>query len=396
MKIVHISDLHLGLRQYQRQTQLGINQREADVASAFRKAVDAIVEVKPDVVLLGGDIFQAVRPGNTAILHAYAQFSRLVQMLPDAIIVMVEGNHDKPRTQEAGNILRLFRSLGITVVDTEPKRITFPDRELSVLAVPALVRPRPSYKPDPDARYNILLTHDEVEGVIKRYGSMAERAAGDLSIRELNLEMWDYVALGHYHVYRRIAANAYYSGSIEYSSSNIWGEMDEQIESGVRGKGFIEHDIDTGAHRFHVLPLARRVVDLPSVQAAGLTAAEVSDAICSRVDACEGGIDDKVARLVVWDVPRHILRDLDHRRIREFKRRALHFLLDARRPQPVPLVLSGSGAPGRRPSLTETVRAMLESREVTPGIDRRALVELGLRYLDEAELLAPAITGDEA
>lgn len=396
MKIVHISDLHLGLRQYQRQTQTGLNQREADVAAAFRKAVDAIVEVKPDVVLFGGDIFHAVRPGNTAILHAYAQFSRLREMLPDAIVVMVEGNHDKPRTREAGNILRLFRSLGFTVVDSEPKRISFRDGELSILAVPALVRPRPRFDPDPGARYNILLTHDEVEGVIKRYGSLAERAAGDLTIRELNIDQWDYVALGHYHVYRRLHAKAYYSGSIEYSGSNIWGEMDEQIEQGVPGKGFIEHDLDTGKHTFHKLSLARRVVDLPAVHGAGLTAAELSDAICSRVEACDGGIDDMVARLVVWDVPRHVLRDLDHRRIREFKRRALHFLLDARRPQPVPLALHASGAPGRRPSLTETVRSMLESRVVTPGIDRNALVDLGLRYLDEAERLAPAITGDEA
>jgi hypothetical protein len=396
MRIAHLSDLHLGIRQYQRQTQTGINQREADVANAFRKAVDGIIEVKPDIVLIGGDIFHAVRPGNTAILHAYTHFSRLVEALPDAIIVMVEGNHDKPRTREAGNIIRLFRSLGITVVDSEAKRLSFRDGELSILAVPALVFPRPELVPDEQAKHNILLIHGIVEGVVKRYGSLAERIEGDLSIREMNLDKWDYVALGHYHVYRRIAANAYYSGAIEYTSTNIWGEMDEQIEHGIRGKGFIEHDLVSGSHRFHTLSLARRVVDLEPIQAANLTAAELSDAICARVDACEGGVDDLVVRQVVWDVPRHILRDLDHRKIREYKRRALHFLLDARRPQPVPLSISAGGAPGRRASLTETVRAMLESRVVTPGIDRAALVDLGLRYLDDAERLAPAITGDEA
>jgi DNA repair protein SbcD/Mre11 len=397
MKIVHISDLHLGLRQYQRQTPAGINQREADVANAFRKAIDAIIEVAPDVILVGGDVFHAVRPGNTAILHAYTQFSRLVQALPETIIVMVEGNHDKPRTREAGNIIRLFSSLGIAVVDSEEKRLSFRDGELSVLVVPALVYPRPKFDPDPRAKYNVILTHDEFEGVIKRYGSLSARAGGDLTLEELNADKWDYIALGHYHVYRKLARNAYYSGSIEYSTSNIWGEMDDQIEGGVPGKGFIEHNLATGEHRFHVLSLARRVVDLPAIQATGLTAAEVSDAICSRVDACEGGIDDLVVRLIVWDVPRHVLRDLDHRKIREFKRRALHFLLDARKPQPLPIPMSASGAPGgRRASLTETVRTMLETRVVTPGIDRKALVDLGLKYLDEAEKLAPALTGDEA
>ena len=396
MKIAHLSDLHLGIRQYQRQTQTGINQREADVANAFRKAVDGIIGVKPDIVLIGGDIFHAVRPGNTAILHAFTQFSRLVEALPDAIIVMVEGNHDKPRTREAGNIIRLFRTLGITVVDSEAKRLSFRDGEVSILTVPALVYPRPALDPDPSARYNILLIHELLEGVSKRYGSLAERTDRTLTIKELNLDKWDYVALGHYHVYRKIAAKAYYSGSIEYTSTNIWGEMDEQIEHGIRGKGFIEHDLETGAHKFHVLPLARRVVDLTPIQAANLTSAELSDAICGRVDAVDGGVDDLVVRLVVWDVPRHILRDLDHRRIREYKRRALHFLLDARRPQPVPLTSSAGGAPGRRASLRETVRAMLEARTVTPGIDRAQLVDRGLQYLDEAERLAPAITGDEA
>lgn len=394
MKIVHLSDLHLGLRQYQRQTQNGLNQREADVANAFRKTIDKIIELKPDVVLVGGDIFHAVRPGNTAILHAYWQFQKLTQMLPETIVVIVEGNHDKPRTKEAGNIIRLFTALGITVVDTEEKRLTFRDGELSILAVPALVRPRPRFDPDPSARYNILLTHDEVEGVIKRYGSLAERAVGDLTIKEIAPEKWNYVALGHYHVYQRVAPNAFYSGSLEYSSTNIWGEVDDQIEKGVRGKGFIEHDLETGVHKFHVTPIARRVIDLPSIQAAGLTAAELSDAIVSRVESHDGGIDDMVVRLVVWDVQRHILRDLDHRRIRDFKRRALHFLLDARRPQP--RRIEAGGAPGRRASLADTVRAMLESREVTPGIDRKTLVDLGLHYLNEADRLAPAVSGDEA
>ena len=36
MKLAHIADPHLGARQYHRQTPNGINQREADVAQAFR------------------------------------------------------------------------------------------------------------------------------------------------------------------------------------------------------------------------------------------------------------------------------------------------------------------------------------------------------------------------
>jgi hypothetical protein len=78
--------------------------------------------------------------------------------------------------------------------------------------------------------------------------------------------------------------------------------------------------------------------------------------------------------------------------VREFKRRAMHFLLDARRPQPTRT--EASGAPGRRSSLTDTVRSMLERRSLTPGIDRGALVELGLRYLAEADRAASARIGE--
>lgn len=393
MRLVHFSDLHLGFRQYQRQTPTGVNQREADIAVAFRKAIDKTIELQPDLVLIGGDVFHSVRPTNAAIVDAYKQFSRLVEMLPDSMIVMIAGNHDTPRTSETVCILGLFKRLGIHVVVGEPERIHFRDRDLSIFAIPSGVRPTPKIDPQAGVRYNVLLLHDEVEGVIRRFGTIAEREAGELKLSDLGCDRWSYVALGHYHVYHRYAPNAYYSGSLEYTSTNIWGEaeeaIDKRIESG--GKGLIEHDLDSGRHQFHAIPLARSVINLPELSGVGLSAAELGMAIRKTVEACEGGIDDRIVRLVVRDVSRHVLRDLDHRTIREFKRRALHFLLDARRPQPHRT--EASGAPGRRTSLTETVRAMLEQRELTPGIDRAALVDLGLRYLTEADRVASMSIG---
>ncbi|HEY3258208.1 MAG TPA: DNA repair exonuclease [Gemmatimonadaceae bacterium] len=384
MKLVHFSDIHLGYRQYQRQTPTGINQREADIAAAFRKTIEKTIELQPDLVVIGGDVFHNVRPTNPAILHAYKQFSRLVEMLPDAIVVMVAGNHDLPRTTETGCLLALFQTLGIRVAVDKPERFTFRGGELSVLAVPHAMGPRPKLDPDPSARYNVLLIHDEVEGLIRRFGLPFERPVEELTLEEIGAERWNYVALGHYHRYYKVAPNAFYSGSLEYASTNIWGELEEEYDSKGRGKGFVEHDLETGAHEFHsLLPLARKVIDLPELSAAGLTAEEVSSAIRAVVDACEGGIDDQIVRLVVRDIERHILRDLDHRVIREYKRRALHFHLDTRRPELKRT--EGSGAPGRRSSLAETVRAVLEKRALTPGIDRAALVELGLRYLADAD-----------
>src|SRR3569833_162879 len=107
MRLVHLSDLHLGYRQYQRLTPGGLNQREADVAATFRTAIDRVIALRPDAVVVAGDVFHSVRPTNQAIISAFLQFARLRAELPDAAIVVVAGNHDVPRTTETGGILRL-------------------------------------------------------------------------------------------------------------------------------------------------------------------------------------------------------------------------------------------------------------------------------------------------
>lgn len=385
MRLVHLADIHLGFRQYQRQTPTGINQREADVGDSLQRVIDAVIELKPDLVLVAGDVYHTVRPTNPAILHGFRQFSRLVQALPDAKVVMIAGNHDTPRTAETGCILRLFTQLGITVVDGKSSRVSIPELDLMILAVPDMALDRARLEPDLTAKYNILLLHGEIEGVLPKYGRELERASMEISQQELGAEKWDYVALGHYHVYRRIAENAYYSGSLDYTSTNPWGELAEERETGIGGKGIIEHDLAKKTHRFHPLPPTRRWVDLAPLSGAGLSPVALDEAIRDALDKCDGGIDQKIVRLVVRDVPRHILRELDHKALRDYKRRALHFHLDTReaaRPE------RGQGAPGRRASLADTVRDKLRSRVLTENINREQLVELGLHYLREADALA--------
>ena len=391
MRLVHLSDLHLGYRQYQRLTPGGVNQREADVAATFRAAIERVIALRPDVIVVAGDVFHSVRPTNQAILHAFIQFGRLVQALPEAIVLLVAGNHDTPRSTETGGILQLFAQLGLTVVDREARRLAFPDRELSILAVPDVPNMvRPSLTPDPDARTNLLVLHGEVQGMLPANVLAADRAPVEISHEELAASRWDYVALGHYHVYREIAPNAFYSGSIEYTSANTWGELYEERIAGIGGKGFVERDLLTGEHRFHVLSPARPLIDLPPVSARGLSPAEVDERIRVTLEGCDGGIDEKIVRLTVRDVPRHVARELDHRMIREYKRRALNFQLDLRRPEA--LRLHGTGAPGRRPSLNEIVREKLLARTLDSDVDRVALVERAMAYLDEAQAVAAPST----
>ena len=385
LRLVHLSDLHLGFRQYQRLTAAGINQREADVAQAFRNAIDRTIGLKPDLVLIAGDVFHNVRPTNPAILHAFAQFSRLVQSLPDAIVVVVAGNHDTPRASETGCILKLFQPLGIHVVADKAERLAFPDRDLSILAVPDAQWGRPALTPDPSARYNVLILHGEVEGVLPDHARSTDRASIAIPPADIGPSRWSYVALGHYHVYHQIAPNAYYSGSLDYTSTNSWGEISEERDAGIKGKGIVEHDLKTGEHHFHSLPVVRRWIDLRSFSARGMSAAELDAAIRKAIEECEGSIEDCVIRLLAHDVPRHIARELDQRALREFRRRALHFHLDTRRPEMIRT--HGHGAPGRRPSLRDIVRDKLRSRIMESELSREALVELGTRYLDEVDRL---------
>jgi exonuclease SbcD len=364
-------------------TPRGINQREADVAQSFTRAVDKVIALAPDIVLIAGDVFHQVRPTNTAILHAYLQFARLRQGLPATEIVMVAGNHDTPRSAETGSILRLFATLGLHVIDGEARALEFPELDLSLLAVADNQHARPKLVPPGTHRWNVLLLHGEVEGMAGPFSSVHEATSQEIPQDDLHPAQWDYIALGHYHVYRRIAPNQFYSGSLDYTSTNTWGERVEEGLAGVPGKGIIEHDLATGVHTFHPIAGSREFVDLPAVSARGLTTEEVNARVLDVVESLPGGIDDKVVRLVVKDMPRHITRQLDHRQLREFRRRALHFHLDTRRPEIIRS--SGHGAPGKRPSLADFVRDKLRERLVASDVDRDALVDLGLRYLREAE-----------
>src|SRR3989475_7803355 len=164
VKHAHLADLHLGFRQYDRQTPRGGNQREADVAEAFRRAADDLLVQRPDLIVVAGDVFHSVRPTNPAILFLFQQLQRLRVGLPDSPIVVIAGNHSTPRSTETGTILRLYEALGVEIAVEHARRIVFPKLDCSVLAVPhqALVGSEPpALRPERATRLNILVTHGQ-------------------------------------------------------------------------------------------------------------------------------------------------------------------------------------------------------------------------------------------
>ena len=389
MRLAHLADVHLGFRQYQRMTAHGINQREADVANALRRALEDVVRSGPDVIVIAGDLFHSVRPSNPAILHSFSQLRRLRETLPAVPIVIVAGNHDAPRSQETGTILKLFEAVGgIHVVTDGVTDLRIEGVDLTLTCVPHsawVSGPRPSLSPPKGPGRKVLVTHGEVAGVFRREAATLEPGGAVFEPVELHADRWDYVALGHYHVAHQVADNAWYSGALDYASPNPWGELvDEARERRPGQKGWLLVDLAERLQvEFRPVALARRLIDLPPIHAAGLGAGKISEQIRAHVAAVRGGIADQIVRQVVHDIPRPIARDLEYAAIRDYKASALHFQLDLRRPQSHREV--GVGAPGARQTLIDLVADYIRRRPLDAEVDREALVALGRRCMEDVE-----------
>jgi DNA repair exonuclease SbcCD nuclease subunit len=347
--------------------------------------VDGVIAARPDAVVIAGDLFHSVRPTNSAIVFAFKQFQRLREARPGAPIVLVAGNHDTPRSAETGSILRLFEELEVDVAVDDARRLEYPALDLSVLAVPqqALVSAeRPSLRPEGAARHRVMVLHGEIEGVLPTQGHTVEYGGALVGLRELGVEEWSYIALGHYHVQHEVAPNTWYSGSLEYVGLNIWGQLTDEAERGIRGKGWLLADLDRDTVTRMPVP-SRPIIDLEPVRGEGLGAEALNKLIEERLRAIPGGVLDRIVRLRVYDVPRHVARGLDHAAIRAYKAEALHLNLDIRRPEVHRVV--GVGAPGRRQTLPELVRTYLSGRPLPAELDREAFVRLGAELIDAVE-----------
>jgi DNA repair protein SbcD/Mre11 len=403
MLVAHLADLHLGYRAYHRLVAGGINVRERDVALAFRAALERVIQLEPDLVLVAGDVFHTVRPSNAAIADAFRQFSRLRAALPRAPLIMIAGNHDSPRSVETGSILRLFAEIpGVHAVDQETRTVFFEESGVSVTGVPHAALAAGELLPDPDprARLNILMLHGELTGPLaeQKLGFTSEFGGAQIDADALRPERWDYIALGHHHVTTQIAPNVWYAGGIERTSANIWKEN--------TGKGFLTFDSDTGVVDFHELE-TRPVIDLPRFSAQleqdgsrsdplYLDAADIDTQIRVRVEGIAGGIEGKIVRLVIHDLPRDLFRELDHRTLREYRAAALHFHLDVRRPE-----TRRSGlieGVGRRRTIEQEVEWYITEhwRPTSSDIDKSRLLDLAHLYLAETQALGPRTEPDES
>ena len=100
MKFFHLSDLHIGLKLYNREL-------DDDQRHIFDQICAAAEREQPDAILIAGDIYDKAIPSAEAVKR-FDQFTAdLMEAAPNAALMMISGNHDSaPRLNLFRDILR--------------------------------------------------------------------------------------------------------------------------------------------------------------------------------------------------------------------------------------------------------------------------------------------------
>jgi DNA repair exonuclease SbcCD nuclease subunit len=366
---VHISDTHVGYRAYNAlDDNLGINQREADVYLALEQAVDKILEIRPDVLIHTGDLFDTPRPSNRALSSAFEQLLRISKQ--DIPVVMITGNHSTPRMRDTGSVFQLFKLLPNFYPIFEGTYEKVHLDKLTIHAIPHCLKKEDFSSQldlleiDNSSKYNVLMLHAAVTG-IKEF-SMGEFNEQEIQTGYLNPQ-FEYIALGHYHQLTQVEENCFYSGSIERFSFN---ELNQK-------KGFIEFDLSTKKMEFHELDI-RPMEDLGIIRASNLSSEIVAQKLEEVISSSQ--IERKIARLTIEDISVPAYNALDFQRIRKLTAPALHFDLRFSKKEEAFQVQAPTSSIGR---LTDEYRSYISGIAID-DFDKEKILQLGLEYLESA------------
>ena len=253
MKIVHCSDLHLGKRLSG--TKDYVTKRYMDFFNAFATFVDKVEEIKPDVCLIAGDIFDKKEINPDILSKTEYLFKKLRDNVKKDIIA-IEGNHDNSRILEESwleylqeqNILKVF----YYNKDFEEKNyLKIDDINFYPVGYPGFmideVLTKLSEKLNPQEK-NIVIVHTGISG-----GTNTLPGLVSTSILDLFKDKAMYIAGGHIHsftTYPKEKPYFFVSGSLEFS--NVQNEKSDK-------KGFILFDTDTLNYEFIELEHRKRI-----------------------------------------------------------------------------------------------------------------------------------------
>ncbi len=195
---VHAADLHLGYSQY------GLEARRLDFDNAFKEIVDKTIELKPDFMIIAGDLFHHARPSNVTLENAIRSFKRLRDA--GVPVLTVDGSHDSAPNTITGTILYPLDSAGLIYYLPRHEAAcwrkpdccyvygvpNFRSRRRTEEALPIFMAEHPP-APDPDVS-NIFVFHAAVD-----LPSVNPPYIEAETPPELLPEGFDYYAAGHVH-----------------------------------------------------------------------------------------------------------------------------------------------------------------------------------------------------
>ena len=369
MRLVHLSDTHLGYSAYNKtDPDTGINQREADVYSAFNEIIEYILKTKPDLVIHSGDLFDSVRPSNRAIHEAFRQLVRLSRA--EIPTVIISGNHSTPRHKATGSIFRLLEFLEYIypVFEGEYKALEIGDVKIHAIPHPYNEEmfeknfSKSKLKVDKNFSYNILVTHATVIGVTGFAGAEFKELSIPPSV--LSKE-FDYIALGHLHKFIKVTDNTYYAGSPErlgFGESNY-------------NKGFL--DVTLGSLQVkHIKTNAREMVDIKPIDCSNIDATQVMREVENSIPS---DISGKIIRLVFQDIPHHVYSSLDFKKIDDITSEALHCDKQFVKKSATGNVVEASSIG----ALGEEFTSFVKNQQIDSSLQKK-LQKKGLEYLEDA------------
>lgn len=113
MKFFHLSDLHLGLKLINRDL-------HEDQAYILREIVARAAEEKPDAIVIAGDVYDKAIPAAEAVALFDDFITHLSEMLPNAEIMVISGNHDS--AQRLNSFRRVLNAQHIHMIGLPPMR----------------------------------------------------------------------------------------------------------------------------------------------------------------------------------------------------------------------------------------------------------------------------------
>lgn len=197
MKLLHISDLHIGKRIY------GYD-LEDDQRHILGEIMRVINEEKPDAVLIAGDVYDRADPSATAV----RVFDDFLSMLAgqNQNVFIIYGNHDSASRIAYGS--RIFSESGIHVApvydgEVTPVRLEDEYGPVDLYMLPYLrsddaVEALEKIEPDDKVR-NVIISHQFVTSAM--LSESEEMNVGSLdNIDGSCYDGFDYAALGHIHM----------------------------------------------------------------------------------------------------------------------------------------------------------------------------------------------------